>query len=109
VAAVKDPDHPVTDSVLAWVAAIGLEPSPGGDGISRSTPGEPGALALAASALSLARELDDPRNSATSKSMCAKTLLEILDRLRALHRAPDELDELRALRAARRADAYGPA
>jgi pyruvate/2-oxoglutarate dehydrogenase complex dihydrolipoamide acyltransferase (E2) component len=59
---------------------------------------------LAASALALARELDDPDNSATSKSMCAKSLIDALERLREL--APDEegndaLDELASRRAAR--------
>ena len=58
----------------------------------------------AATALALARELDDPENSATSKSMCAKQLLECLEALRA--RAPeakedDPLDQLAARRAAR--------
>jgi hypothetical protein len=43
--------------------------------------------AIAASALALARELDSP-NSATSKSMCARAHLEIMDRLREL--APPE-------------------
>lgn len=37
----------------------------------------------AASALALARELDD-NNSATSKSMCARALNETMDRLREL-------------------------
>lgn len=59
---------------------------------------------LAAAALALARELDSPGNSATSKSMCARALRESLDRLREL--VPDEpeadkLDELSAKRAAR--------
>lgn len=59
---------------------------------------------LAASALALARALDDTGNSATSKSMCARSLLDTLDRLREL--APDKkeddaLDELRSRRAAR--------
>jgi hypothetical protein len=62
--------------------------------------------ALAASALALAREIDTPGNSATSKSMCAKALLDTLDRLREL--APsdagdDRLDELATRRAARTA------
>jgi hypothetical protein len=57
---------------------------------------------FAASALALAATLDDPKNSATSKSMCARSLLDALDRLREL--APDEekkdgLDELVARRA----------
>src|SRR4051794_21630964 len=59
---------------------------------------------LAASALALAKELDNPENSATSKSMCARALTEQLDHLREL--APDEekgdkLDDLSARRAAR--------
>lgn len=62
------------------------------------------ASALAASALVLARQLDNPKVSATAKSMCARTLLDTLDRLREL--APDEqeddqLDQLSARRAAR--------
>lgn len=60
--------------------------------------------ALAASALELASQLDDPGNSATSKSMCAKVLLETLDKIRAL--APpkverDVVDELSSRRARR--------
>jgi hypothetical protein len=63
--------------------------------------------ALAASALSLAREMDSP-NSATSKSMCARALMETLDRLREL--APeaeerDKVDELGDRRAKRRRSA----
>jgi hypothetical protein len=59
---------------------------------------------LAASALALARALDDPGNSATSKSMCAKALLETLARL--FEQAPakqenDRIDELNARRTAR--------
>lgn len=59
---------------------------------------------LAASALALARELDAPRNSATSKSMCSKELREIMDRLRELapvDKESDVVDELRARRKAR--------
>jgi len=58
--------------------------------------------ALAASALALAKAMDDPDNSATSKSMCAARLNETLDRL--YEKAPEEpqedspLDELRARR-----------
>ena len=60
--------------------------------------------ALAASALALARLLDDGSNSATSRAMCARALTETLDRL--FERAPDEqeadkLDDLSARRAAR--------
>lgn len=63
--------------------------------------------ALAATALALAGEMDDSGNSATSKSMCAKSLIDALERLQA--QAPereekgDALDELAAARAARRA------
>lgn len=58
---------------------------------------------LAASALSLAREMDD-KNSATSKSMCARALREALDRLRELapaERKKDKVDELSTRRKAR--------
>ena len=44
--------------------------------------------ALAASALAMAREIDDPGNSATSKSMCQARLADALKELRAL--APPE-------------------
>lgn len=60
--------------------------------------------ALAMSALALAAELDAAGNSATSKSMCAKTLLETLDRLRELApaaRGVSPLDEIRARRDAK--------
>lgn len=62
-----------------------------------------GSQALVATALSLARELDG-RNSATSKSMCARALVETLNLLRDL--APSQavsspLDEIRARRDAR--------
>jgi len=59
---------------------------------------------FAASALALARALDDPDNSATSKSMCARSLLDVLDRLRELaptEEKDDQLDELVARRAKR--------
>jgi hypothetical protein len=63
---------------------------------------------LAATAFALARDLDNPKNSATSKSMCAKALSDVLDRL--LELAPeapkkDKIDDLSARRAARRAAA----
>jgi hypothetical protein len=50
--------------------------------------------ALAASAMTLARELDKPGNSATSKSMCAKGLRETLDRLRELSPPKVERDRI---------------
>lgn len=61
--------------------------------------------ALAASARVLAQELDKDRNSATSKSMCARALQDTLEQLREL--APptevkDKLDDLESRRAARR-------
>ena len=49
---------------------------------------------LAALALALAREMDEPDNSATSKSMCAGQLRDVLDRLRELTPAADEKDAL---------------
>ena len=55
---------------------------------------------LAALALALAREMDNP-NSATSKSMCAGQLRDTLDRLRELmppEQETNEIDELRARR-----------
>src|ERR1017187_1307213 len=60
--------------------------------------------ALAAACLAMARELDSPINSATSKSMCAKALLDILNRLHELIPADeerDDLDDLATRRAAR--------
>ena len=60
--------------------------------------------ALAASALAMAMEVENPFNSATSKSMCAKALLDALDRLRELtpvEAESDELDDLARRRAAR--------
>jgi 5'-deoxynucleotidase YfbR-like HD superfamily hydrolase len=61
--------------------------------------------AQAATALSLAKELDSSRNSATSKSMCAKALNDTMAELREL--APDEkkddgVDELAERRRKRR-------
>jgi len=62
--------------------------------------------ALAATALSLAKSMDNPRTSATARSMCAGRLMEALEKLRTL--APDaakenELDKFRARRAKRAA------
>lgn len=61
--------------------------------------------ALAASALALAAEMDDPENSATSKSMCARALHDALEQLRELappKRETDDVDDLEAKRAKRR-------
>jgi hypothetical protein len=49
----------------------------------------------------MASELDDPRNSATSKSMLGKTMLDGLDRLNVLlpaEEVADDLDDLSARR-----------
>lgn len=59
---------------------------------------------LAASAIALAREIDIPKNSATSKSMCARALAETLERLRALAPPAEEadgIDDLASRRTAR--------
>lgn len=61
--------------------------------------------AIAATAVQLAYELENPYNSATSKSMCARSLADAMDRLRELAPAEEEkdkLDDLSARRAARR-------
>lgn len=63
------------------------------------------ASALAQTAIALAYELQDPYNSATSKSMCAAKLMDAMATLREL--APpadekDEIDDLKALREERR-------
>ena len=61
---------------------------------------------LALVILALARELDDPTNSATAKSMVARSLLDANDRLNALMPATQEadaLDDLARRREARRA------
>lgn len=60
--------------------------------------------ALAAVALAMACELDSGRNSATSKSMCARALAEVMRELRELAPAKREespLDEIRARRDAK--------
>ena len=60
---------------------------------------------LAALALALATQIDDPANSATSKSMCAGQLRDTLRDLRELTPADeeaDELDDLASRRATRR-------
>lgn len=59
---------------------------------------------LAASAIALGREIDIEKNSATSKSMCARALAETLERLRALAPPAEEadgIDDLAARRTAR--------
>lgn len=60
---------------------------------------------LGATALALARELD-AENSATSKSMCAKSMVDVLREVRSLappKREKDGLDDLNVRRHARRA------
>jgi len=65
---------------------------------------------LASLALAMAAEIDNTKNSATSKAMCAGRLHEAMERLRELtpeRREADELDDLRAKREKRRAKAAG--
>lgn len=62
---------------------------------------------LAATALALAAELD-AGNSATSKSMCAKSMVDVLRELRSLvppKQEADGVDELNLRRASRRSAA----
>jgi len=90
---VTKPDSGVTAAVRRDLVEIGKRSK----GLADST--------LAASALALAAELDD-RNSATSKSMCAKELRETIAALWAQCPAEEEadgIDELAKRRAARRA------
>jgi hypothetical protein len=66
--------------------------------------------ALAATALAMAELVDDRSHSATSRSMCAGKLMDALEQLRAL--APpkqerDDVDDLKARRAERRARSAG--
>ena len=71
--------------------------------IARADP-ELASGALAYSALVLARELDNAGNSATSKSMCCKALLDTMNRLWELtptEEKGDDLDDLTGRRAAR--------
>jgi hypothetical protein len=61
--------------------------------------------ALAATALAMAELIDDPRPSATSKSMCAGKLIDALKVLRELKPADakrDAIDDLTKRRAKRR-------
>lgn len=61
--------------------------------------------AIAATALALARTLDDRDAAATSQATCARALTEIMEKLRAMAPAEqkDGVDDLKARRAARRA------
>lgn len=61
--------------------------------------------ALAATAVAMAKEIEHPFNSATSKSMCARVLADTLETLRELappQKAKDRIDEVAARRAERR-------
>lgn len=83
----------VEEAVRADVEALGSLPA--------------GSSALVESAVALARELD-ARNSATSKSMCARALREAMDRLREIAppvKQADAVDELAGRRTSRRAKA----
>ena len=66
---------------------------------------------LAATAIALAREIDSPGNSATSKAQCAKALNETMERIQAHAPAEntDDLDEIAAKRKERRAGAAASA
>jgi hypothetical protein len=60
---------------------------------------------LGATALALAAELDDSETSATAKSMCAKSMVDVFREIRALtppKKERDGLDDLSARREARR-------
>lgn len=60
--------------------------------------------ALAAAAWSMADQLDDPGTSAHAKSLCARALLDLLNRMRDLlppERKANALDELASRRATR--------
>lgn len=60
--------------------------------------------ALAAAAWSMAEQLDDPLTSAHAKSLCARALLDLLNRMRDLlppERKANALDELASRRATR--------
>ena len=59
--------------------------------------------AMAATALALAVEIDRPKNSATSKAMCAKVVIDIFEQLRALAPEPEEKEDRLVDLAARRA------
>lgn len=65
---------------------------------------ELGCGALASLALAMAAEIDEPGNSATSKSMCARVLADTLERLAVLapvEEGGDRIDELGDKRAKR--------
>lgn len=69
------------------------------DGLAERDP-ELAQSGLAASAIALARMIDNPKNSATSRSMCARALREALDRLLELAPVPETNDRIDALHAA---------
>ena len=47
--------------------------------------------------MTLARELDAAGNSATAKSMCARALLDVMDRLRELAPPEEEADAVSSI------------
>lgn len=77
----------VTEALEEWLKELGDERVSAGP--------------VAATALALARELDDTGNSATSKSMCARSLLEALTQLRAMVPQSGEVNPLDDIRARR--------
>lgn len=59
---------------------------------------------LAVAALALAAEIDEPGNSATSKSMCARAMYDALEKLAAMappEQEADRIDDLSARRSKR--------
>lgn len=64
--------------------------------------------ALAATALELAAQMDAPGNSATSKSMCAKSLADVLERLRELAPPREVTSPLTEIRGRREAKVAKP-
>lgn len=65
------------------------------------------ASSQAATAVQLAIELENPHNSATSKSMIARVLNDTIERLRELAPAEEEADKVDELKARRAARAKG--
>lgn len=76
------------------------------EGVEADLRALPPALArsgLAASALSLARDLDGDETSATARAACVRSLVQVQRELRALAPAPEEVDKIDELKARREA------
>lgn len=88
-----EPDFHVPDSVVAELKRE----------LKEIGPGVPGTLA--ATAMRLASKMDDDDNSATSVSMCAKSMIDVLRELREYapaKRSDDSVDDLDRARQKRR-------